>query len=32
MHHLLTVGLEWTPDQHREWLCPLLVGDLLDSA
>lgn len=29
MHHLLTVGLGWTPDQHREWLCHLLVTDLL---
>lgn len=32
MHHLLTVGLGWTPDQHREWLCQLLVGELLGGA
>lgn len=30
MHHLITVGLGWTPDQHREWLCHLLVTELLD--
>lgn len=32
MHHLLTVGLRWTPDQYREWLCPLLVAELLGPA
>ncbi|MGQ0573899.1 MAG: TetR family transcriptional regulator [Pseudonocardia sp.] len=32
MHHLLTTGLGWTPDQHREWLCPLVVGELLGPA
>ena len=30
MHHLLTVGLGWTKEQHREWLRELLVADLLD--
>ncbi|GEL19578.1 TetR/AcrR family transcriptional regulator [Pseudonocardia asaccharolytica] len=29
MHHLLTVGLGWTPEQHREWLCQLIVAELL---
>jgi len=32
MHHLLTVGFGWTPDQHRQWLCQLLVGELLGPA
>ena len=32
LHHLLTVGLEWTPEQHRRWLCHLLMAELFDSA
>lgn len=30
LHHLLTVGLGWTAEQHREWLCRLLAAELLE--
>jgi hypothetical protein len=32
MHHVLTVDLGWTPEQHREWLCELLIAELLAPA
>jgi AcrR family transcriptional regulator len=31
LYHLLTVELDWTADQHREWLTTLLEKDLLAS-
>jgi AcrR family transcriptional regulator len=32
MHSLLTAELGWTRDQHRDWLCHLLVTELLGPA
>jgi AcrR family transcriptional regulator len=29
LYHLLTVELDWTADEHREWLTTLLENDLL---
>jgi hypothetical protein len=29
MRHLLINGLGWTPEQYTDWLCQLLVDDLL---
>lgn len=29
LHHLVTVQLGWTSDQHREWVCSVAEDDLL---